>query len=118
MKKKKIVSLMCILGLCVGAVAGCGGSGGAVSSDAAVYDDGEQPSDAAAYEKYEETISSDNANESPVEEAGSADAVKAEKGYISSLGKEREREGTWSGAICRARWYRRRSETEDRWPSC
>ncbi len=93
MKKKKIVSLMCILGLTLGAVAGCGGSSGAVSSDDAVYDDGEQPSDAAAYEKYEETISSDNANESLIEDAGSDDAVKAEKGYTSSLGKEREREG-------------------------
>ena len=41
MKKKKIVSLMCILGLTLGAVAGCGGSSGAVSSDDAVYDDGE-----------------------------------------------------------------------------
>jgi hypothetical protein len=73
-------------------VTGCGNQG-TPAADAAAYDDTEAPSDAEAYEKYEQTISSDSTQEALLEEAENNDAVPVQKGYRSSLGKERERDG-------------------------
>ncbi len=73
-----------MLSACI--LAGCASSA-ATTEEIPPEDTGtEEVADAEAYAKFEETISSDTAEES-------ASGLTAEKGYVSSFGAERERDG-------------------------
>ena len=72
-----------MLGACV--LSGCGNN--AAVSEGAVETGTETVSDIEAYERFEESVSSDVTPQ--ISESG----LTAEKGYISSFGMERERDG-------------------------
>ena len=86
MKYSRITALYCVIFLSACVFAGCGG--GETSSEYAE----EEVSDNEAYAKFEESVSDDK-EVLDISEALSANGLPAEKGYISSVGAERERDG-------------------------
>ena len=86
MKYSRITALCCVIFLSACVFAGCGG--GETSSEYAE----EEVSDNEAYAKFEESVSDDK-EVLDISEALSANGLPAEKGYISSVGAERERDG-------------------------
>ncbi len=86
MKYSRITALCCVIFLSACVFAGCGG--GETSSE---YTE-EEVSDNEAYAKFEESVSDDK-EVLDISEALSANGLPAEKGYISSVGAERERDG-------------------------
>ena len=83
---KKKTALLLIIGACV--FVGCGNNSQTVTAPpvADVETGEEEVADAKAYEEFEESLSSD---EAPVPES----QFVVEKGYVSSYGAERERDG-------------------------
>ena len=67
-------------------LAGCGNNAATPVPDASVETGTEAVEDTEAYEKFEESVSNDDA-------AVSTSGLTAEKGYVSSFGMERERDG-------------------------
>ncbi len=72
--------------VCVGMFTGCGNSNAENTQDAVVDEDAGEVSDPNAYNDFESSVSSDSQDSSTSE-------LKAEKGYASSYGAERERDG-------------------------
>ena len=83
MIRKRVKALVFILGACI--FAGCGKST-APDAEALIESGTEVVEDSEAYEKFEDSVSVDE-TEVPVSQ------LPAEKGYISTYGAEREREG-------------------------
>ena len=82
---KKRAALVWIISACI--LAGCGNNTAAKVPDSSVETGTEAVEDSEAYEKFEESVSNDDAAEV------SASGLTAEKGYVSSFGMERERDG-------------------------